>query len=182
VLLDKIIDLATDTDKPLSVLLRQCIILGHELNNAPLKDWANQELKGYSDEKKMPDYRIMWAGATGRFSAGYYFPTITRGIPVSAMEERHRRAAQTVNLGEPISAYETHLRVGKGNCLSYIWGADMVVHYQGEFIEGHVLVAAWQEVPVSAIAGMLDTIRTRVLNLALDIKKEIGESDADLKK
>jgi hypothetical protein len=29
---------------------------------------------------------------------------------------------------------------------------------------------------------MLDTIRTRVLNLALELKNEIGESDADLKK
>jgi hypothetical protein len=35
---------------------------------------------------------------------------------------------------------------------------------------------------LGAIAGVLDTIRTRVLNMALEIREEIGESDADLKK
>ena len=35
---------------------------------------------------------------------------------------------------------------------------------------------------MGVIAGMLDTIRTRVLNMALELKREIGESDADLKK
>jgi AbiTii len=63
VLLDKIIELATDIDKPLSVLLRQCVVLGHELKNDSLKTWANQELNGYTDRQKVPEYRIMTAGA-----------------------------------------------------------------------------------------------------------------------
>jgi len=93
----------------------------------------------------------------------------------------HRWAAETVHLGEPVSSYENVLKSPKGRSLTYPWPADMVAHYQAEFIDGHVLTQAWQEVSFGAIAGMLDTIRTRVLNVALDIKNEIGESDADLK-
>ncbi len=181
-LLDKIIELATDTQQPLSVLLRQCILLGYELKNESLKTWANQELKGYADPKKVPEYRIVHAGAVGVFTAGYLFPSITRPIPVGGMEKQHRWAAETIRLWEPVSSYESCLKSHQGHALTYEWMADMVVYYQERFIPGHALASAWQEVPFSAIDGMLDTIRTRVLNMALEIREEIGESDAELKK
>lgn len=185
VLLDKIIELATDTDKPLSVLLRQCVVLGHELKNDSLKAWANQELNGYAEPEKVPEYRIVHAGATGRFRAGYMFPEITRPLPASVLEERHRRFAQIVYLAEPVSSYENNLKEVQSKPSArfvYQWSADMIAYYQSEFIEGHALHTAYQEVPMGVLAGMLDTIRTRVLNMALDMKTEIGESDADLKK
>lgn len=72
-LLEKIIELATDTDKPLSVLLRNCVVLGHELKNDSLKTWANQELNGYTDPQKVPEYRVLYAGATGIFNAAMRF-------------------------------------------------------------------------------------------------------------
>lgn len=131
--------------------------------------------------EKVPEYRTMNAGAQGAFNAGYAFPSITRRIPAMGMDKEHRWAAETVHLGEPVSAYENVLKSTEGHALTYPWSADMVVYYQARFMQGHALARAWQEVPFSAIAGLLDTIRTRVLNVALDIKKEIGESDADLK-
>jgi len=183
VLLDKIIELATDADKALTVLLRQCVILGHELKNDSLKKWANQELNGYADADKVPEYRVIHAGAKGQFNAGYAFPTITRQIPSFLMDEKHRWAAAEARLCEPISAYE-HLAETdetKGE-LSIPWNGDMVTYYQGKFMDGHALTRAWQEISRGAIVGLLDTVRNRVLNVALDIKTEIGDSDADLKK
>jgi hypothetical protein len=181
VLLDKIIELATDIQQPLSVLLRQCILLAYELKNERLKEWASHELNGYSDPKEVPKYRVMNAGAIGTFSAGYLFPNVKRPIPSTAMEKEHRFAAETIHLVEPVSAYENHLK-SEGHTLGYQWDSNLIGYYQGRFIEGHVLVTAVQELPISAVAGVLDTIRNRVLTMALEIKSEIGESDADLKK
>ena len=109
-LLDKIIDLATDVQQPLSVLLRQCVLLGYELKNDSLKAWANQELNGYTEPDKIPEYRVQNAGATGVFNAGYAYPNVSRAIPSSVMEEPHRWAAEIVRLAEPVSAYERHLK------------------------------------------------------------------------
>lgn len=180
-LLDKIVALATDDQQPLPVLLRQCIVLGHELKNAGLREWANRELNGYPDQSNVPEYRIVKAGATGTFSAGYMFPQTKRPIPAAVLEEQHRWAAETVHLVEPVIAYETALKSdSKTQRLVYDWNANLVGYYQDKLIDGHVLVEAWQEIPFGAIAGMLDTIRTRVLNMALDIKSEIGDSDTAL--
>lgn len=182
-LIEKIIELATDTDQPLPGLLRRCVLLGDELRNDSLKSWANQELNGYADPQKIPEYRNISAGAVGRFNAGYSFPVVERPIPSGGMQEKHRWAAETVCLGQPVSAYESMLKSQtKESRLVYPWSADMVVHYQETFMPGHALLNAWQEVSFSVIAGVLDTIRTRVLNMALDIRREIGETDADLKK
>jgi hypothetical protein len=180
-LLEKIIELATDTQQPLSVLLRQCILLGFELKNESLKTWANQELNGYTDPDALPKYRIVAAGATGVFRGGLAFPAETRHIPALAMDEAHRDAAEIVRMAEPVSAYENHLK-SDGPNLTYHWDANLIAYYQTRFIRGYALVTASQLVSFGAIAGVLDTIRTRVLNMALEIREEIGESDADLKK
>jgi hypothetical protein len=179
-LLDKIIELATDDKQSLAVLLRQCVVLAYELKNERLKAWANHELNGYGDSEEMPEYRIVNAPAIGTFSAGYYFPTVKRPIPSFAMEKEHRSAAETVRLAEPVSSYEDILNA-EGNTLGFQWDSNLIHYYQARFIQQHALIDAVQELPKSALTGMLDTIRNRVLNLALQLKDEIGESDADLK-
>jgi hypothetical protein len=106
---------------------------------------ANQELNGYTDPDKVPEYRVTNAGATGVFNAGYAFPNVTRPPPALVLDEEHRWAAETVRLTEPVSAYESHLK-SKGRTLTYLWDANMIVYYQSRFMPGHALLTASQEV------------------------------------
>lgn len=51
-LLDKIIEMGTDNEpSPLTVVLRQCILLANQLKAPLLKTWAMQELNGYPSPK-----------------------------------------------------------------------------------------------------------------------------------
>jgi hypothetical protein len=43
------------------------------------------------------------------------------------------------------------------------------------------LVAAYQEITQGALVELVDAVRTRVLNMALEIQSEVGENDVDLK-
>ena len=56
----------------------------------------------------------------------------------------------------------------------------MTLLYESSFYEGYNLNRAWQEVPSSVIRGLLDTIRTRVLRFALDLKDGLGLVGDDL--
>ncbi len=67
-LLDDIIELATNTDQSITVLLRKCVVLAHQIKNDRLKTWANKGLSGHGDEDELPDYRVVSATATGQFS------------------------------------------------------------------------------------------------------------------
>lgn len=152
-------------------------------SNDSLKTWANHELNGYRKKDEVPEYRVIHAGAVGSFNAGYAFPTIKHPIPSLLMDENHRSAATEVRLVEPIGSYESIVASAEiKDRLQIPWDANMVTYYQERFIQGHALIGAWQNISSGAIVGLLGTVRTRVLNVALDIKSEIGDSDADLKK
>jgi hypothetical protein len=179
-LLDNIINTGTANDPPpLTAVLRQCILLSSQLKAPLLRTWAEQELNGYSDSKDVPEYRIMTAGAFGHFDRGFGGAYPRRPIPASLMEPEHRWAAQRIRLVEPVSSYEAMQGDPKGH-LIYSWRSDMVAYYQQSFVEDCTLMSAWQELPKTAIIGVLDTIRTRVLTMAIDIKDEFDASGVDL--
>ncbi|MGA2235633.1 MAG: hypothetical protein ABSG23_09175 [Terriglobales bacterium] len=177
--MDNIINMGIANDPPpLTAVLRQCIVLANDLKAPLLRTWAEQELNGYPNPKDVPEYRVIHAEALGNF-AGVGVRYQGRPIPTGLLKPEHRWAGQTVRLTEPVSAYEA-LDDAKG-ALIYYWPSNMIGLYQSSFLgEGCVLMTAWQQVPKTAIAGVLDTIRTRVLTMAIDIKNESEESGVDL--
>jgi hypothetical protein len=74
-LLDDIIDLATDDKQSIAVLLRKCIILASQLKNEQLKSWANKELNGYDPDDNLPPYRTLKTLAKGNFYGELRTPT-----------------------------------------------------------------------------------------------------------
>ncbi|MGB6247873.1 MAG: hypothetical protein WBF54_02100 [Terriglobales bacterium] len=178
-LLDKIIEMGvTDEPPPLTSVLRQCILLASQLKAPLLRAWAEQELKGYTNPKEVPDYRVMNVGAYGNFAGFGGIRYQARPIPAALLKPEHRWAATIYRLTEPVSAYES-LGDSKG-ALIYEWHSDMIALYQSSLLEGCVLMTAWQQVPKTAIAGVLDTVRTRVLTTAIDIKNDSERTGVDL--
>ena len=179
-LLDDIVELATDNKQPITTLLRKCIVLAHQLKNERLKTWANEELNGYSSIDKLPEYRTLPAAATGLF-IGPGWARFQQGIPSAVLEKHHRKFAEIVYVAQPVGTLEDTLRSGSESNLSFPWSANLVAYYQDKLQSGWQLFSAHQTVPKSTIAGIIDTVRTRVLNMALEIQSEVGEKDEDLK-
>lgn len=177
-LLDEIIDIAVDNKQPITTLLRKCIVLAHQLQNERLKVWSNGELNGYSSIENLQEYRTPRAAATGLF-VGPGWARFQQGIPSAVLEEEHRKFAETAYITQSIGALENIL--SSGNNLSFSWNANLVAYYVDKLRRGWQLFSAEQTVPKSVIAGIVDTVRTRVLNMALEIKAEIGARDEDLK-
>ncbi|MGA7695947.1 MAG: hypothetical protein WCA76_13055 [Candidatus Sulfotelmatobacter sp.] len=180
-LLDKIIEMGVaDDPPPLTSVLRQCMLLSNQLKAPLLRAWAEQELKGYANQKDVPEYRIVPADSYGTFQGNFGSGYNGRPIPPGMLEPKHRSIAQFVHLTQPVSAYES-LGDSQGG-LTYHWPANMIAYYQDKLLDQCILLTAWQQVPKTAIAGVLDTIRTRVLTTAIDIKNDLDQSGVDLTK
>lgn len=181
-LLDDIINLAVDGSQPLPDILRKCLLLGHELKNDQLKAWANAELDGYKSGKDVPDYRVVPAPAKGYFIGPLYAQLNDHIIPPVALDEGHRHWAERVYLLQSVSAYADvvkHADPNKGE-ITLQWPANMVVYYQEKLMRnGYICHDAWQEIPSNALVELLDTVRNRTLNMALQIKDELGTSYTD---
>jgi hypothetical protein len=172
-LLDDIIATAVDSSQRLSVLLRKCLLLAHELKNDQLKSWANQELNGFASEDDLPEYRIIRVGAYGDFSGVGGAVVRHYPIPPAVLEERHQILAQKAPLLQAVSAYEGAVAT-VADSVQLNWPGNIVLYYQRRLMDGYALVSAWQMVPKPSLVELLDTIRNRVLNMALEIKDELG--------
>jgi hypothetical protein len=178
-LLDEIIELATDDKHKLSVVLRKCLVLAQKLKNDRLKQWANQELNGYSSIESLPDYRIFNAPALGDFVGMAGSSVKNYPLPAYLLKEEHKDWGNRVFLAQAVGALEDAVAHSKDRSLHFPWPADLVALYQDEFQmeNGMVLAAARQGLSISAVAGLLDNVRNRTLNMALEIQSEVGSDD-----
>jgi len=120
-LLDDIINLAIEGKQPLPDILRKCLLLGHELKNERLREWANQERSGYKSTGDIPDYRHMQGIAKGHFMGAYGRELKNYPIPPAALEENHRHWAREVYLPQGVSAYEEILKASDETTITFPW-------------------------------------------------------------
>ena len=150
-----------------SRILRLCLQLAVRLKHLPLKEWVLHELNGYPEGISLPSYRVYSVRSMGDF-ADRLLGQARLDIPVSVLPERARKNYATARLDQPISQYESLLG---GGDLKIPWPMELAVRY-GSTISSMQCIAAWQELPTAAVVGMIDTVKTKILTMALEIEAE----------
>jgi hypothetical protein len=178
-LLDEIIE--ADDSIPLSSLLRKCLRLESEIENDNFKIWCERELDGYSDENEIPDYRKITVSIKGTFSS--YNGHRIDNMPLSShvLKSEHRRFGSCHFLTQPIASYNLS-RFEENNILIVEWPGALVALYRNDFLTNYELLRAWQVIPTAALLGVTDKVRTKVLKLALELKKESRKFNFDVSK
>src|SRR5208282_6748141 len=183
-LLDEIIQLAEDDKNPLPNILRKSLRLASELKDERLKKWANQELDGYEGavtDDDIPSYRRVHANAYGSFAGAFGAWTNKHIIIPVALEQKHRRCAETANLVQSVSALNDLIRTDvTAGVLACHWPPNMVAYYSLKLWDGWACHDAWQEIPMPVLVQVLDTVRNITFRMALEIKEGLGISYADL--
>lgn len=176
---------ATDDKISLTVVLRKCKILAAELGNEKLAEWVGNEQNGYSDVEQCPDYRKLKTQSFGTLIGGN---NMSKHVPIppSSLPEELKEFCTTDYLMKGIAFYEHTLadreiqKVG----LRIPWHGDAIAvtarHY--EKMGNPTLVEASKVLSLSSIAGLLETVRNRVLDFVLEIEKQfpdVGEASFD---
>lgn len=169
--LQDIIEEAVAKSTDLPRLLRLCMLLAQRLDYDPLGEWARKELNGYPTGLQVPDYRQLQVVNEGNF-AGYWsgvFP-----IPLSRLPADLQDAYAGQTFRESIAeALDLVARSGQsGSMLKVPWPLELALHATHEMVSGSQCVGAWKRISVSAVAGLLDQVKTRVLDFALQIEKD----------
>lgn len=175
-LMKQIRDGATSSDIPLGQVLRLCMRLGQQLSNEELMTWARKEASGYENMEELPDYRVLPAEVRGDFFGPFQSGLKNAQIPRSVIDEKHRDWLYSVSLMEPVNQLEQYARGKDGRGTYQIpWSADIVAYYQSKEIysNGLVLGSAWRMMSGQNVLGVLETIRTRVLDFILQLQSEL---------
>jgi hypothetical protein len=176
-LIGEIQELASDSTTSLPDLLRKTKILARRLQSPLLEDWVDHELKGYSDSDELPPYRVIQTQSMGSFAG--LRGTHRSEINTNLLPDKPgwREMATTVSLPLPVAYYQHFLESppAEDASLGSPWPVSAVTwaqHHIQFFTEPWVLQSAWRVVTRSDFAALLDTIRTRILDFALDLEAE----------
>ena len=172
----KIRDGATGSDVPLGELLRLCMRLGKQLSNEELVSWARNEASGYKNANDLPDYRVIQTQVNGSFNGPMSSSIRGIQIPPSLIDERHRKVLFSAELMESVGQIEAYSKSTSGDMFQLPWPGDVIRYYQRkQFFEGnYVIESAYRVMSTQSFAGVLETIRTRVLDFILQIEEELG--------
>lgn len=167
---------AVDSSIPLSDLLRRCTLLAARLRNEELRSWVANELNGYNSKDELPPYRIANVISKGHFSGPFQSGLRNANIPLFCLPSDFQAMLSHTYIQSGIAALESLVSNASGGTLQEPWNPDLVAHFGQEIYDGMNCMEAWKVIPVAAIVGVLDTVRTKVLNFAIDIEAAAPEA------
>lgn len=164
---------ALDSSVDLSDLLRKCKVLAARLKHAEFAAWVDHELNGYPDNGAVPPYRRLKVESQGHFSGPFGSGLRNANIPPSNIHKQFRHFVTDLSLSQSVSTL-AQLAQGNHGTLQAKWPADLVKYVQQHcpIYENMVLADAWRLFPASTVNGVLDTVRTRILDFVLALEEK----------
>ena len=159
--------------------LRKAKILASQIGLPKFKEWLDSELGGYADEDRIPNYRKFQAGNLGKFSGPFGSGIKNMPIPTSHLPDPVREYAENLILSDGVGALEGILSQGSSEGLGQKWPQEFVLLARDSLqMNGGmmVLVDAHKPVPLYIITGILDKVKTKLLDFILAMQ----ESDITL--
>jgi len=168
-LLQEIQQAATDSQVDISTVLRKAKILAARLQNPEFESWVDRELNGYSGCSTLPSYRTIPITAYAMISDGFREWNAAPIMP-TLLPENLRWWGEKNHLRQPIS--EVASMAATGNTYQVPWPQEMAVRYGAKGYNDFECLRAWQLVSHSALVGIVEGVRNRILEFALKIEAE----------
>jgi hypothetical protein len=164
---------ATNSERSSTDLLRMAIVLASRLRHEPLAKWARSELDGYvGRSEEVPAYRrLHHAVLIGDFFGPFGSAVKNSPIPLDILPEEVRKYVREMPMVESVSSYEALGRSGKGTVHMPLPEVVSIFGALGlEYWRGHTLAEAHLRISVGTIRSVVDAVRTRLLDFALEIE------------
>ncbi|NUU06188.1 hypothetical protein HNO83_07470 [Leifsonia sp. C5G2] len=159
-------------DKPIASVLRKLVLLGGRAGSQRLRDWASRELRGYEAGDTLPMYRQLPAaiqidGVLANTIVKHQTVSVT-DFPDFVQEDLSERAPIPFGVGEVQAAIELHKN--EGVVQLQVPGAPVLAQMIDHGNPFQRTTAVYWSVSTSAMAGLLDQIRTRLAELIGELR------------
>lgn len=167
---------AVDSTVELPTLLRKCKVLAARLKNENFNNWVDNELNGYAPDADLPQYRILNVHSLGNFVGAFGRQLQNAPIPPSCLPKELRELVTKAYAREGVAALVPLAQGKKSGLLQSAWPADIAARYGDRIYEDLNCIGAWRVVSQSQMAGILDTVRNKVLSFVLEIEAEAPDA------
>lgn len=171
---------AVNSNVSISDLLRKCKILAYRLGNEDFKSWVDFELNGYKSNDLLPEYRKLYVGSRGHFVGSFGRSFNNADIPTHGLPEKLQEICTKAIFTNPIAALESYAVNDKNDQLTQSWDLAILAKYGSNMYSDFNCIQAWKVIPIAAVIGIIDTVKTKILNFVLEIEiinPEAGEAE-----
>ncbi|MBN6518402.1 hypothetical protein JZM36_16180 [Acinetobacter pittii] len=171
---------AVNSNVSVSDLLRKCKILAYRLGNEDFKSWVDFELNGYKSHDLLPEYRKLYVGSKGHFVGSFGRSFNNADIPTHGLPEKLQKICTKAIFTSPIAALESYTVNDKTGQLTESWDLAILAKYGSNMYSDFNCIQAWKVIPIAAVMGIIDTVKTKILNFVLEIEiinPEAGEAE-----
>lgn len=169
-LVGEIIDLLSASKPSLENALFKAQVLAHKLGEQELKQWVDSELKGYSDRSALPPYRVLRVTVLGNFSNGAYRYS-EQPLPMMKLDKRLRDNLEITHLTQSIAVIEKWSK--SESDLSIVIAPEFYGQLSKGLGGGYAVERAWGKYSVGAMLQVVVEVRSRLLDLALQLSDRI---------
>jgi len=162
----------------LGPILLKLRLLAARLGSQPLAEWVKHESEGYPKDADIPDYRILSVSYTANFSGP--FGSGIQNAPISPYLIEKFAGKQWVRyeMRDSIAAVDDLLTTStKGGSLC-INAANLILLLQGKVYPDYACNSVTGTISRSALAAIRHSVRSRVLELTIELEKSIPEASA----
>lgn len=175
-LLDDIIAILSDSTGSLTDALLKTKVLLYQIGKKDLVPWVTSELTGYRDFSNLPPYRIVAASPHASLTSIAWQINSWR-LPIGHLEEKDRKHICEAYIDLSIQSIEETVRqyrgTGKGG-LHRPLDPALASLFRKTLEPGVNIISLWCEVSMPQVEAILDQVRSRLLDFALELKEALG--------
>ena len=156
-------------------LLLKLRFLASRLGSDKLEEWVHYEMDGYPVDASLPDYRKLAVDYRGVFSGPLQSGIRDAPIPPLLIKEYvgedflvHEERKSVVTVDKLVQENPS-----KSGTLSFD-AADFILRLQGKVYPGMACNSVTGRVSIADLAGLLFSVRNRVLNLTIELEKSVS--------
>jgi len=179
-IIENLIEDLTSNPTIIDSALLKAQVLAYRLNDADLKEWVNNELRGYEKESRVPDYRLLKLTLVGDVSNGYWMHS-QRVLPTYHLTDEIRNRLTTHEVRGSISVVIEMANPEKDYGVSI---PPEYFHLIGKkFTGGYAVQSARGIYSAGAMTQILTQVKSRLLDFVLTLSEKAEEmtSEEDLK-
>lgn len=174
-ILQEIIDLLSSDKPSLENALFKAQVLAHRLGEAEMKQWVNNELKGYPDKNNLPDYRILPVTVMANVTNGYQVQN-NHPLPMMRVKEKVRNLVGYSYLTESIAVIENWSK--DESKLTRVIPPEFNAELGAGLDKSFQILRAWGQHGSGAMLQVAVEVRSRLLDMALQVADRIPADPA----
>lgn len=163
-----------DESESLVGLLRKCLALGALTGSDELRTWANNELKGYADDAPLPSYRSITAPLYINQRGGNEYLTGQQINQLQIPSDLRQYVPDSLAFRQPLEEIVQMAASGqKSMKMGYAIFSVVAAEWTKMLGPWQAVTALYYSVLPSSIAGIVSMIRTTLVEIVIDLAKDV---------